>query len=338
MKAIVLEGPLQVSTQEIDISSTKDDLGILKILSTGICAADGYLYSGNHPWNIDYPIVPGHEIFGEISEVNSSAKNRFQVGDQVTAQVLIPCYKCEQCLENRFNLCIRACHFGSCERGGFAQFMRIPSGARIHKFEKKVEVEVGALVENFANAFYCLHLANASPGERVLILGLGSIGMSIAHIASRRFPQLELWGLTSRAWKKSMFERLGVGYIDESSELRAELRNSFDVVIECSGFDENLELGLEAIKPGGRFVQYGVFRNKVYIDFNMFAEFKSINLIGGHLASDEAFENATQFLSQNANSVREVVTQIVSFKNFASAFKSNQKQKIKSIFVPEGVD
>lgn len=334
MKAIVLDGPRRASTREVEISRENSDIGILKILSTGICAADGYLYSGNHPWAIDYPIVPGHEVFGEISELSSTIESNFKVGDQVTVQVLIPCYKCEPCLKGKFNLCVSACHFGSCEMGGFAQFMRIPSGSRLHKFEKKVKVEVGALAENFANAFYCLQLANLTYGEKVLILGLGSIGTSIAHIAKKEFTNVDLWGLTSSLWKKSMFENLGGNCIEKSSDLCKTLRNFFDVVIECSGFSTNLELGLQAIKPGGRFVQYGVFREKVSIDFNIFAEFKSINLVGGHLANDQAFDDAVRFLCENGQSVNEMVTQRVSFEDFISAFESNQNKKIKSIFVP----
>lgn len=333
----MLQSPLQTTTQEVKIDSLRDDFGVLKILSTGICAADGYLYSGKHPWSIEYPIIPGHEIFGEIVELNSSAKDSFCIGDQVTLQVLIPCYLCEPCLNQRFNLCLKACHFGSCERGGFADFIRIPQGARVHKFEEKVDSEIGALAETFANAFFCLDLANPLPNAKVLIMGLGSIGMSIAHIVSERYPQLDLWGLTSSAWKRSMFEQLGGRCINGLNDSSERFTNSFDVVIECSGFESNLEFGLDAIKPGGRFIQYGVFRDKVSIDFNVFAEFKSINLLGGHLANDDAFEKATVFLGRNADRVRKIISQRVSFNDFSDAFHPTNRQKIKTIFVPEGM-
>ena len=68
MRTISLKGPesLSVIDQGIDKSSTT--MAVLRVISSGICAADSYLWFGNHPWDISYPIVPGHEIFGEVIE------------------------------------------------------------------------------------------------------------------------------------------------------------------------------------------------------------------------------------------------------------------------------
>ena len=91
MRTSSLEGPesLSVIDQGIDKSSTT--MVILRVISSGICAADSYLWFGNHPWDISYPIVPGHEIFGEVIEVNSNANCNFEIGSKVAVQVNVPC-------------------------------------------------------------------------------------------------------------------------------------------------------------------------------------------------------------------------------------------------------
>ena len=73
MKTISLTAPGSISVleQEFDHSFTK--MALVRVISSGICAADSYLWSGKHPWDISYPIVPGHEIFGEVIEIDAES-------------------------------------------------------------------------------------------------------------------------------------------------------------------------------------------------------------------------------------------------------------------------
>ena len=68
MKSLSLNAPGSVTVVEQDVDQSFSMMAVLRVISSGVCAADSYLWSGNHPWDITYPIVPGHEIFGEVIE------------------------------------------------------------------------------------------------------------------------------------------------------------------------------------------------------------------------------------------------------------------------------
>lgn len=333
VKSLYLVSPSHVEVHLEEFNSVESDLAIVRVLSAGICAADRYLFSGDHPWSIEYPIVAGHEIFGEVVELPSRTTS-LSIGDLVTAQVKIPCMKCEFCTQSRFNLCVAGCHFGSCHKGAFSEYMRFPLGTRAHRFKRYVDPAVGALAETFANAFYCLDLGKAAEASRLLILGAGSIGLAIATICRKQLPQLEIWVHTSSQQKAELLHSLGVSTTVSGDGDISSIRDSFDLVIECSGYAPNVEIGFSAIKPGGKFIQYGVFRERVSVDLNVVGEFKEIQIIGGHLASDSAFSASTEFLSNFPEEARMLVTHEVSFEDFASAFDPHDGLQVKTIFRP----
>ena len=94
MKSLSLNAPGSVTVVEQDVDQSFSMMAVLRVISSGVCAADSYLWSGNHPWDITYPIVPGHEIFGEVIEVNQNNRNNLEVGSKVAVQVNVPCYTC----------------------------------------------------------------------------------------------------------------------------------------------------------------------------------------------------------------------------------------------------
>ena len=120
MKTISLNSPGSVSVIDQEVDQSFTTMAVLRVISSGVCAADSYLWSGNHPWDISYPIVPGHEIFGEVIEVDSSADGNLEVGSKVAVQVNVPCYQCELCKKSKFNMCAVRKHFGSTFKGSFA--------------------------------------------------------------------------------------------------------------------------------------------------------------------------------------------------------------------------
>lgn len=334
-KSMVLKGVNHFEARQLTVSRENEDLGLMKVRSTGICASDRYLYSGRHPWTIDYPIVPGHELFGEIIELGDSCDSSLKVGDLVTAQVKIPCLNCEFCRLRKFNLCLSNCHFGSCAQGGFTQVMKLPRNSRLHKFPKIVPDKIGGLAETFANAFYILLLSRIEEGHKVLVLGMGPLGHAVAQILSTEFTSLEFHVLTRQSWKKTFVEELGGKCLPLDQESQNDFSNYFDVVIECSGLPINLETSMKLIKPGGRITLYGVYRDNVNLDFNVISEFKELEIRGGHLANDDAFEMSVRYLTENVNTLEDFVTDVVSFEDFKHAFEERKPGSIKTMFIPE---
>jgi threonine dehydrogenase-like Zn-dependent dehydrogenase len=332
VKTISLNGPGSVSVIDQEIDQTFTPMAVLRVISSGVCAADSYLWSGNHPWDISYPIVPGHEVFGEIIELDSSKAGNLALGSKVAVQVNVPCYRCELCKKNKFNMCTVRKHFGSTFKGSFAEKIALPVGSRVHSYASEIDDLVGGLSETMANAIYCSRKIQLQNNDSVLILGMGSIGACLAHYLKLSYPDLKITVLTSSDEKKSLLENLGLSHVSLTQV--DEFKDSFDVIFETSGFAENFKAGLTGLKPTGTAVIYGVFQEQMLFDFNQVSEFKELTLIGGHLADDTAFDLSVQFLSKYQNELKYLISNVVGFDNFTSAFSDPKFSQFKTVFQP----
>jgi threonine dehydrogenase-like Zn-dependent dehydrogenase len=332
MKSITLNGPGSVSIINQELDNSFDSLAVLRVISSGLCAADSYLWSGHHPWDITYPIVPGHEIFGEVISVSSSINSDLKVGSKVAVQVNVPCYECEQCIEKKFNMCVVKKHFGSTYKGSFAEQIALPIGALVHVFKGFIDDLVGGLSETMANAIYCSRKFQITGDENVLILGMGSIGACLAHYLKCTFPDLQITVLTSSEEKKRIITNHGLNYTSLDEIWR--IQDSCDVIFETSGHSDNFLAGLTALKPAGTAVIYGVFQEKMLFDFNVVSEFKELKLIGGHLADDKSFELSIEFLTRQQSELKYLISNIVGFQNFTTAFSNPKFRLFKTLFQP----
>lgn len=332
MKTISLKGPGTVSVVDQEIDESFTAMAVLRVISSGVCAADGYLWSGDHPWDISYPIVPGHEIFGEVIEVGPNSECKIAIGTKVAVQVNVPCYECELCKKNKFNMCLVRKHFGSTYMGSFAEEIALPVGSRIHAYSDHIDDLIGGLSETMANAIYCSRKAKFQESDSVLILGMGSIGACLAHYLKTVCPLLKITVLTSSNDKKKLLDELGLNHI--SLEGIEDLENCFDVIFETSGYADNFKAGITALKPSGTAVIYGVFQNEMLFDFNQVSEFKELTLTGGHLADDTAFELSIDFLTRYQSDLGYLISNVVGFDNFASAFMDSRFSQFKTIFQP----
>jgi threonine dehydrogenase-like Zn-dependent dehydrogenase len=332
VKTISLNGPGSVTVIDQEVDQTFTPMAVLRVISSGVCAADSYLWSGNHPWDISYPIVPGHEIFGEIIELDSSKAGTLALGSKVAVQVNVPCYQCELCKKNKFNMCTVRKHFGSTFKGSFAEKIALPVGSRVHSYASEIDDLVGGLSETMANAIYCSRKIQLQKSDSVLILGMGSIGACLAHYLKTSYPDLKITVLTSSEEKRSLLEKLGIGHVSLTQV--DDFKDSFDVIFETSGFAENFKAGLTGLKPTGTAVIYGVFQEQMLFDFNQVSEFKELTLIGGHLAEDTAFDLSIQFLSKHQNELKYLISNVVGFNNFTSAFSDPKFSQFKTVFQP----
>jgi threonine dehydrogenase-like Zn-dependent dehydrogenase len=332
VKTISLNGPGSVTVIDQEVDQSFTPMAVLRVISSGVCAADSYLWSGNHPWDISYPIVPGHEVFGEIIELDSSKAGNLALGSKVAVQVNVPCYRCELCKKNKFNMCTVRKHFGSTFKGSFAEKIALPVGSRVHSYASEIDDLVGGLSETMANAIYCSRKIQLQNNDSVLILGMGSIGACLAHYLKLSYPDLKVTVLTSSDEKKSLLENLGLSHVSLTQV--DEFKDSFDVIFETSGFAENFKAGLTGLKPTGTAVIYGVFQEQMLFDFNQVSEFKELTLIGGHLADDTAFDLSVQFLSKYQNELKYLISNVVGFDNFTSAFSDPKFSQFKTVFQP----
>ena len=103
MKAAVCEEPRKIVIKDMQEPRPGEGEVLIKVKSAGISASDVLAYMGLHP-DVNYPIILGHELSGEIAAVGKEV-NDLSEGDEVIVEPLMPCEECQSCISGKYNLC-----------------------------------------------------------------------------------------------------------------------------------------------------------------------------------------------------------------------------------------
>ena len=185
MRAAVFHGPGNMRVEEYPVPECPPGGALVKLCGSLICGTDTKIYKSGHP-KITPPQIIGHESCGTIVEIRAGESD-LKAGDRVTVQTSISCGKCHMCQQGIFNLCVDITAISWKYPGTFAEYVAIPAEAMV----------LGNLVgapENLPDADVCLaeplacvlngqELLNIRPGESVLVIGAGPIGILHAELA-----------------------------------------------------------------------------------------------------------------------------------------------------------
>ncbi|HOP55646.1 MAG TPA: zinc-binding alcohol dehydrogenase family protein [bacterium] len=180
MKAVYLERPEDIYIKEIDEPLCPAGYARVRVRAVGICGSDISAYKGTSPM-CTYPRIIGHEVVGDIVEVNSSS-SQLKVGDRVILEPYIYCGKCYPCLNGRTNSCENLKVLGVHIDGGMTEYISHPVHL-IHKLPEKLSDEEWVMVEPLSIAMHALHRLKVKEGEHIAIFGGGQIGNLAAQSA-----------------------------------------------------------------------------------------------------------------------------------------------------------
>lgn len=187
MLAAVYHGPQDIRIETRPIPQIGDREALVKVLSTGICGTDIRIYRGNHrKFSSGVTRILGHEVVGEIAAVGSQIK-QFDIGKRYFVAPNIGCGSCKQCISGKNNLCLDYEAIGITLDGSFAEYMRIPESAILQgnliPVGNHVNSSIATIIEPFACVVHGQEKLSIQPGENVLIIGAGPIGIMHAILA-----------------------------------------------------------------------------------------------------------------------------------------------------------
>lgn len=179
MKALRIYKDAVVNLEEV----CEPEVGIndvtIKVIACGICGSDIPRVLNNKAHY--YPIILGHEISGVVSDIGINVKD-ICVGDHVVVAPLLPCFKCDDCINGNYSLCKYYSFIGSRTQGGMAEYISVPQN-NVIKINKNIDLHNAALIEPLTVALHGFKQNNYIFGGKVAILGMGTIGCFCAQIA-----------------------------------------------------------------------------------------------------------------------------------------------------------
>lgn len=328
MKAIVWHGRRDVRYEEVpDPGRPGPGEVSVRVAFAGICGTDLEEYTDGplfvpvvapHPLTgRKAPLILGHEFSGVIEALGDGVE-RFRVGDHVAADTLMYCGECEECRHGRFNLCPNLAALGQMADGGLAERVVAPAYAFV-KLPSGVPLDHAALAEPLAVAVRGVRRAQLSPGDRVLIMGAGTIGLMALAVA-RDAGVGTVTVVEPRASRAALARALRADDVRESwAGLPGGVR--FDRALECTGKPQAQVAALRLLRPQGRLVLIGIPTAATMFD-TMDIVNTEREVVGSlsHLA-EEDFRQAVDMLSAKRVDVAPFISRRYPLSQGVDAFK-----------------
>ncbi len=302
---------------------------LIRVRAGGICGSDlHYYFEGrNGDFVIREPLIPGHEISGEVAAIGAGV-TRLRPGQRVAIHPGRNCGHCAACRAGRGNLCRNVFFMGSASRfphmqGGFAEYVAVDE-SQAYPVSDALPFATTAFAEPLAVALHAVERAGPLLGRSVLIIGAGPIGLLVL-LAARR-AGAETTGITDILDAPlALARRIGADMAvnvaadaDALSGLTKEV-DGFEAAFEVSGSPAGLAACLGAVRPGATVVQVGTLPPGQFPFAGNLVMAKEIDLRGA-MRFDREFAHAVACLDRGLIDVAPLLTASVPAKQASAAF------------------
>jgi L-iditol 2-dehydrogenase len=267
MRAAELISPLKFRLTDMPIEGPGPGEVQVRIESVGICGSDLHSYSegavGSTP-NV-YPMVLGHEPAGRIVRTGVGV-TAFAVGDRGALEPALYCYHCEFCLSGHHNVCANIRFLSNPHHPGFfrelvnlpvVNFRPIPAG---------MSFDEATLAEPLAVALHSIRLASIHPGETVVVIGTGPIGL-LTIAALRATKAARIWAVDPLTHRREFARGIGADVVIEPREaveeiLRGTGQRGVDCAIDCAAGEHTTGQAIQVTRNAGRVVLTGIHSSR----------------------------------------------------------------------------
>jgi len=346
MRALVktAKGEGHVELKDIPVPAIGPGEVLIEVKAAGICGTDLHITHDEFPyWP---PVTLGHEFAGVIVEAGKDVAD-WKAGDRVIGEPhTLACGKCWLCRSGNRQLCASKRSPGWGIDGCFAKYMRFPDPVLLHRIPDDLDFEEAAVVEPAANVVHdVLERGRVNPGDVVAIVGPGPIGL-LSAMAARTSGAAKIVVLGTNADEEVRLPTArklhGVTHVwnvqKEDAEARmTELTNGrgADIVIESSGAEDGIALGLKLVRKMGRFTAIGLTgKEKVGFPYDVGMR-KAVHFYFNLSSSSTSWERALHLVDAKKAEVKLLITHrgaLDQWEEFFSALEA--KKGIKGIFLP----
>lgn len=328
MKALLLKGPKQLEVVDMTrptLSQGQVRVGVKKV---GVCGSDYSSIAGKLPFT-RYPIVPGHEASGDVIE--SGPHSSWKAGERVLIHPILGDLSDPVFARGEVHHSDSTEVLGVVSRNGAYSEEVVVEDYMLRRVPEGMDYETAAMIEPVAVAARAVQRGAIRPGDRVLVLGAGNIGLLVVQVA-RALGAGSVFVTDLVPQRLALALKLGA---DEALDVRQgfpknRLEKQFDIVIDGIGNEASLRDALGACVRGGRIVVYGVPTGDVVFPLKI-AFTKDVSLTTSRLY-DADFELAIRLVAEKKVLVSEIITHHVPLTEapaLISRVLNGQEQAIK---------
>jgi L-iditol 2-dehydrogenase len=338
-EAVVNYAPEKGSVEIREI--TKPGIGendvLLEVANVGVCGSDLHQWTGDQSWPVNYPVVLGHEFGGRIVEVGSQITN-WKEGDRVvseTAAVIDPQNPMSR--SGLYNLDPTRKGFGYGVNGAMTKYVRAPARC-LHKVPDQLAFEEACLTEPCCVAYNAVvENTRIKPGDRVIVLGPGTIGILCAAVAKLCGADVAIVGLANDTNRLNIAKQYGVEIIIGDAREWAKQRDGLgaDCIIDAAGVSATLKIALDLVRPNGHITKVGWGPQPLNFSLDPLVQ-KNITLQGSFSHNWPVWERVIALLANGQLNVKPIIGGVWPINQWREAFEKMYKgEVVKSVLRPE---
>ncbi len=312
-----------VEFREIPRPAIGDDDVLLEVSAVGVCGSDLHQWTGDHSWPVNYPVVLGHEFGGVIAAVGSRVRG-WKEGDRVvseTAAVIDPASPMSR--RGLYNLDPSRKGFGYGVDGAMTTHVRVPARC-LHRVPRNLSFEKACLTEPCSVAWNAVAVnSSVQPGDRVVVLGPGPIGLLCAAVAKLHGATVAVAGLARDADRLAIAKQYGCEPItgDPTGWALAGDGLGVEGVVDAAGASAALETALRIVRPAGWITKVGWGKEPVGFSLDPLVQ-KNVRLQGSFSHNWAMWERVLDLLSTGALNLDPIIGGAWPLSSWEEAFES----------------
>lgn len=317
---------------------------LIEVEAAGICGSDVHIYEWTSGYEHVVPALPltlGHEFTGRVAGIGDAVTD-LAPGTGVTVRPSVACGDCAECRARNFDTCLARQSIGITRPGAFAQWVVVPA-MNCLPLPDNVDGILGAITEPMTIGARAVEVGEVSPGDRVLIMGPGPIGQSIAVMAREAgAAEIIVMGKDDTSRLNCLhalgFDRtIDLAEGDFESKMKRHMgTDKFDIVFEATGVPDTLSMGLSVLRRFGIMVTCAIHAVPAAIDVTPFVR-QQQQLRGSAGGTAQTWNRVLEVLASKSDQLRAMISHRLPLERAIEGFEfARSKTASKVVIVPNG--
>ena len=340
MKAAVFHGSdVGLKVEEYPTPTAGPGQILVKVAACGVCHTDLHYIEHGVPTFKKPPIVLGHEASG-IVEAAGEGVEKFKSGDRILIPAVLTCGKCDLCRMGRENICSDMTMLGNHFDGAYAEYVVVPAKDVLHLPESIPLEEASIIADAMSTPYHAVkNRARVQPGDTVVIIGCGGVGMNAVQLASAAGGYVIAVDVAERKldWAREFgaAKTINASQVERVSKAVKKLTGGgADIAMEIIGNPRTIEEAFDCVRVGGRLVVVGYTPETISIVAGKIM-FKEIEVLGSLGCRPVDYRPLIRMVEQGKIKLKEQVTHRFKLDDIDKAFEvMKEGVSLRSIVTP----
>lgn len=331
--------PFSVELREVPVPEISERDVLLRVGAVSVCGSDVHQWRGSASWPVNYPCILGHEFGGTVAKTGNRL-TKFKEGDRVVSETAAVIDESSPLSRSGlYNLDPARRGFGYGVDGAMAHYVRVPERC-LHSIPESLEFYKAALTEPCCVAYnaVCVN-GRVRPGDHVLVLGPGPIGLLCATMAKLSGAgHVIVAGLPRDRFRFTVARALGADATLEAGVIKyiAQLGDGLgvDVVVDASGASAALQLALQSVRPAGQIIKVGWGPQPLQFSLDPAVQ-KNVTIQGSFSHNWPVWERVISMMASGQINVEPLISRTAALSEWLDCFeKMEQGELVKAVLTP----